>query len=114
MADLQASKQAAGGALQSILASTAGSTGAGFSFDLNGAYNTFSVQCITTSTAISVELEGSLNDSDWDTLGSTALYASTAGVIVAVSNTKPVAFVRLNTVSIASTGKSLAGYIGFA
>ena len=57
-----------------------------------------------------VLLEGSLNASDWGTLGSTSGYPSTAATVDASTNEAPVQFVRLNGVAL-STGVAYQGVI---
>ena len=107
------SKQSAGGVIKSLNASTA--VGAGAAFDLQAGYTTFSVQVLdTASTNLEVNLQGSLDGTNWANLGSTALYTSTAGSIVKSTSSVPVQYVRLNLITQNASTAVAHGYIGFA
>lgn len=113
MANRSISKQAAGGVFRSLNAKTG--TGAGDRANLNGTYTTFSVQCtVTGSTDLKVLLQGSLDGTNYVTLGSTAGYTSTGKTVVKSTNSTPVQYVRLNVSSQSSTAGTITGYIGFA
>jgi hypothetical protein len=99
----------AGGALLAINASTA--DGAGTVYDLRAGYSQFSVQCSGLATGGKVLLQGSLDGSNFTTLGSTAGYTSTSAAVTRSTNSTPVQFVRLSIVTHGSTA-DVTGWIG--
>lgn len=101
----------AGGSLKSIISSTG--DGAGTVYDLRAGYTQFSMQCSGLTAGDKVLLQGSLDGTNWTTIGSTAGYTSTSAAVTKSTNSTPVQFVRLNVSAHGST-TDIVGWIGVA
>ena len=94
-----------------------GTTGAGTAYDLGGAFSSFAVQCsIAGSTSATVQLQGSIDGTNYKTLGSNITVDSTANnAITRSTNSTPVTKVRLNisalTTSGSATAEAISGWI---
>ena len=109
--------QFAGGSLKSLVvgATTASTSISGTMYDLRSGYATFSIQASGVIAASKILLEGSLDGTNWVTLGSTSGYTSTAKVVLLSTNTRPVQFVRLRATTLTTgASRSVVGYIGVA
>jgi hypothetical protein len=91
------------GALTLLDAAT--STGVGTAFGLGGAYSAFGVQyrraaaTSTGSTSASVQLQGSLDGTNYVSIGAAVTVNSTAWTLARSTNAVPVTHVRLNLAS---------------
>lgn len=111
------SLQFAGGSLKSLVvgATTLSTAITGQAFDLRAGYATFSVQASGVIAGSKILLEGSLDGTNWVTLGSTVGYTSTAKVVLTSTNDKPLQFVRLKALTLTTgASRSVVGYIGVA
>ena len=103
------------GALKSL--SAKGTTGAGTAFDLGGAFKDFAVQCsIAGSTSATVQLQGSIDGTNYKTLGANVTVDSTANnAITRSTNSTPVTHVRLNISALTTSGtatvEAISGWI---
>lgn len=96
------------GALKSLVAAATAQNGR--AFDLGGAFKEFAVQCsIAGSTSATVDLEGSIDGSNYKKLGASVTVDSTANNAVTKStNSTPVTHVRCRLVSRTTSSSTTA------